>query len=94
MVKEVLWEVPHIKLAYLEGGELCLIVEDTELNDYVEDFLWDEYDFIATSVSVAAGARTAIYNNYLDVNIPLKELIEVLSQLDLNEVERIYKLNN
>jgi hypothetical protein len=36
----------------------------------------------------------AIYYNYFDANFSKERLIELLNQLDLHEVTRIYKLNN
>jgi hypothetical protein len=93
-IKDVLWEVSYIKLAMVESGVYCLIVEDTELNDYVEDFLWDEYKFQATSVEMEAGSSVAVYYNYFDREVPLERIVESLKQLNLNEVERIYRLNN
>lgn len=93
-MEEVLWEVPHIKIVRLESGEYCLVVEDTELNDFVEDFLWDDYEYQATSVSMQGRSNPAVYYNYFDANFHVDGLIEALNQLDLNEVKRIFSLNN
>jgi hypothetical protein len=94
MIKKLLWEAPQIQLVYLESEELCLIVEDTELNDFVEDCLWDEFEFSTTSVSIHEEKGIGIYYNYFDPEITVQRIIESLKQIDLNEVERIYKLNN
>ena len=94
MSKEVLFEFPHVKLVHLESGAYCLTVEDTELNDYVEDFLWDDYEYQATSVSLEGVSMLAVYYNYFDAGFPIEGVIEALKQLDPNEVERIFRLNN
>jgi hypothetical protein len=93
-VNDVLFEVPHIKLVHLESGEYCLIVEDTEVNDYVEDFLWDDYEYQSTSVSMEGKTTLAIYYNHFDADFPVDGLIEALKTIDVVEVERIFRLNN
>lgn len=94
METNTLFEIPHIRLTQSDSGLYCLEVEDTDLNDYVEDFLWDEFEYKSTSVSRHDKKTPAIYCNYLDANFAKERLIELLNQLDLNEVTRIYKLNN
>lgn len=93
MEKQVLFEIPHVTLTQSDDGIYCLIVEDTELNDYVEDFLWDNFEYQATSVTMNNKAK-ATYYNYFEPGLPIDRLVEALKQLDLNEVTRIYKLNN
>jgi hypothetical protein len=44
MGEKVILKLPHIRLIENEEMEIILIVEDTELNDYIDDFLWDEYE--------------------------------------------------
>ncbi|CAN5162675.1 hypothetical protein BH11BAC5_BH11BAC5_30950 [soil metagenome] len=94
MERDTLFEIPHIRLIKSDTGLCCLVVESTELNDYVEDFLWDEFDYQSTSVSLQDKKMPAIYYNYFDANFSKERLIELLNQLDLQEVTRIYKLNN
>ena len=93
IIKKVLWEVPNVKLVKLESRKYCLIVKGTMLNDYVEDFLWDEYQFEQTSVEIETGSHVAIYYNYFDVTTPVEKVLELLHKLDLNDVERRYGLN-
>ena len=89
-----LFEIPHIRLTQTEPGMYCLVVDSTELNDYVEDFLWDDFEYQTTSVSLHNTSALATYYNYLDAGIPTKQLVDALNQIDLNEVARIVKLNN
>lgn len=96
-IKEVLFQMPHVVLVRLEGGEYCLVVEDTELNDYVEDLLWDNFEYRATSVSQPDRSLPAVYYNYFNepgTDYPIEGVIEALQQLDAGEVERIFRLNN
>ena len=39
MIKEVLFQIQHLKFVNLDSGKYCLIVEDTEVNDYVEEYM-------------------------------------------------------
>jgi hypothetical protein len=94
MMEEVLLELPHIKLIHLENGEYCLMVEDTELNDYVEDFLWDDYEYMATTVTMQGRTGPVVYNNFFPADFPIADLIEALKGLDVAEVERVFRLNN
>ena len=94
MVKEVLLALPHIKLVHLESGVYCLVVEDTLLNDYVEEFLWDDYEYESTEVTIEKGSTLAVYHNYFPANFPIEDVVDSLKEIDVNEVERIFKLNN
>ncbi|KIC94378.1 hypothetical protein [Flavihumibacter solisilvae] len=93
-VKKVLFEIPHIQLAQLESDEYCLIVEDTELNDLVEDFLWDEYVYESTFVSSEGRDKPAIYFNTFGAGLPVEGLIERLRAINQVEVESIFRKNN
>ena len=76
----ILFEVPHIKLTHAAAGMYCLVVENTELNDYVEDFLWDDLEYSSTSVSVTDRSAPAVYHNTIDASFPLEKLVEKLNQ--------------
>ena len=94
MVSEVLFEIPHVQLVRLESRAYCLIVEDMMLNDYVEDFLWDHYEYESTSVTIPGRGMPPVYHNCFNENFPVQGLLDLLKQLDVNEVERVYRLNN
>lgn len=93
-INAVLFEIPHIKLVSLETEEYCLIVEDTKLNDYVEDFLLKDYDYQSIFVSVEGSKTPVVYHNYYNANILAEGLVDALRTLDVVEVERIFRLNN
>lgn len=94
MIKEILFQIPHIKFVILSSGEYCLIVEDTELNDFIEDFLVEDNDIEIVSVSMVNENKLSVYYHYFDESFEVESLISILKKLDLNEVENIFKLNN
>lgn len=93
METKVLFKILHVELARLDSGRYCLTAEDTMVNDYVEDFLWDEFEYEATTVTINERSNRAVYQNYFPADFPVAPLIEALQQLDANEVARIYGMN-
>jgi hypothetical protein len=93
-ILEILWEMPHVKFTRLASGNYCLVVTSMELNDYMEDFLWDDYDFHATSVALETPGSIPVYYNELTPHLPVAKFIEALNRLDPEEVKRIYQLTN
>ncbi|HEX2533161.1 MAG TPA: hypothetical protein VHK69_05470 [Chitinophagaceae bacterium] len=88
----VLFELPHIRLVRRVSGLYCLIVEDTELNDYVEDFLWDDFEYATTSVTLQSSGLP-VYTNCFGPGFPVEPLLESLRRLDAREVEQVYRRN-
>jgi hypothetical protein len=93
MDEKVLIELPHIKLIENEKLEIIVVVEDTELNDYVDDFLWDEYELDEYAIKFFEKNNLNYYYNYYNVE-DLKVLKKALLCIDLKEVKRIFALNN
>ena len=75
----------------IEDGVLCLEVDDYELNDFVEDFLWDNFQIESEYVAQFSSSNN---RSWYSKDVAAEDSIKALSQLDLNEIERIYKLNN
>lgn len=94
MEQAIIFEIPHIRLTLLDTGVYCLIVEDISLNDYVEDLLWDDYEYHSTTVSMPHRKAIPVYYNYFAGGVAIEGVLGVLRQLDVNEVERIFRLNN
>ena len=90
---EKLYELPHVSLVQNENNDLVLIVEDTELNDYIDDYLWDNFQLDEYAVESRENKSLDIYYNYYQPK-DLENLISALAAIDTNEIERIYKLNN
>ncbi len=93
MIKEILFEILHIKFVILDDGEYCLIIEDTEVNDFVEDFIL-ENGIEIENVSLDNENRLSIYYNYFEENLEIEKLIVALKKIDVKEVEAIFKINN
>lgn len=89
-VKEVLWEMPHLKFVSLEKGDYCLMVESINLNDFVEDYLWDEYEYAATQVAMESPTSNPVYYNYLPSDLPLIKFLERLNELNPHEIQQVF----
>jgi hypothetical protein len=89
-IREVWWQMDHVMFVSLAAGNYCLIVEGTALNDFVEDFLWDDYEFDATSVTMEGPASIPVYYNYLAADLPAARFVESLNGLDREEAERVF----
>ena len=92
IIKELLWDLHHVNFVSLESGEYCLIVVSTMLNDFVEDHLWDDYQYHKTAVTMETPSSMPVYYNYLPADLPVPAFIELLNQLDPAEVEKVYQL--
>ncbi|POY39495.1 hypothetical protein C3L50_09970 [Flavobacterium alvei] len=93
MIKEVLFQIQHLKFVNLDSGKYCLIVEDTEVNDYVEEYMLDKGIEIE-DVDVNDNDKISIYYNYFSENSNLEKIIETLKKIDSKEVVTIFSLNN
>jgi hypothetical protein len=91
-LKEILWERPHLRFASVASGRYCLVAEGMLVNDLVEDFLWDEYEYAATSVEMASRSSVPVYYNYLPADLPLNRFLARLGELDQADVERAFSL--
>ncbi|GAA4344657.1 hypothetical protein [Flaviaesturariibacter amylovorans] len=89
----ILFEIPHVRFVSLGADGYCLIVEDTAVNDFVEDHLWDDYEYSATSVSMDTEESIPLYYNYLPPELPADEFIEALRRLDPADVEKVFQSN-
>lgn len=91
MAEKVLFEISHIRVLQLEDEVLCIEVDDYELNDFVEDYLWDNFQIESEYIAHPSSSHN---RSYYSKEVATEDLIKALSQLDLKEIERIYKLNN
>jgi len=94
MVGNILLEIPHIKLRQLITKRYCLSIEDTELFDFVEDFLWDNYNIETDDIELDNSETVVICNYFFESDFDISALIIALKEIDVQEIERIYKLNN
>ena len=89
---KILFEIPHVKLVILED-RICLIVEDTEVNDFVEEFLSENFGIISNDVEVDNLSNIDQYYNFFE-NVEVENLIGMLRKIDAVEVENVYRINN
>ncbi len=87
-------ELPHIKISQATDGMVSVEVEDTELFDFVENYLIEdcdiEYDYQKTSERNCLSIYTMFFSKKYT-----KEIIEsALNKLDANEIESVFKINN
>jgi hypothetical protein len=90
----VLFEINHIRLKELQNHELCIEVDDYELWDFVQDYLWDNFQITEEHVEHSSANDSKLNRSYFAADVKSDDLIKALLQLDVQEVERIYRLNN
>jgi hypothetical protein len=69
-------------------------VEDTELYDFVEDYLVEKCDIEPEGVTSLDRGALCVHTMSFCKDISIQALHEALLDLDPREVERIFKLNN
>ena len=89
----ILFEVSHIKLIK-ENDVPYLIIDDWELYDFVDDFLWDNFKLSTDGFVEHDLIENKVYQVYFESGVNENNIVSALRKLDLEEVERIYKLNN
>ncbi|HBS11303.1 MAG TPA: hypothetical protein DEO36_01995 [Flavobacteriaceae bacterium] len=93
LTDELLFELPHIKFFKSEWKELYLIVEDTELADYIDDELTENDNIeIISHISSEINGKSR-YRLYIK-NEQEKTTMKCLKKMNEDEIERIWKLNN
>ncbi len=84
---------PNLKIEII-GGYVALIVEDTEVFDYVEDLLSEKHDldyaYFGTSETNGVKTYTLHFPNTSDPT----ELQAAIDTMDRDELKRIWCLNN
>jgi hypothetical protein len=80
----------HIEVSDFEGR--CLLsVQDAELHDFIEDFVVCK-EFEAQTIFPTA--QSATYKILFASGISLHGVLSLLSELDLQEVDRVANINN
>jgi hypothetical protein len=93
LTDELVLELPHLKVFKSEWRELYILIEDTELFDFIEDYLTEDcgIDNIQSQQSHIVGKSR--YRVYLQPELE-KKLTSELKKLNVEEIEEIWKLNN
>ena len=89
----LIFDSNHIKIYKSGWNELYLLVEGTELFDFLEDILTEK-----GKISIEYHQQSNInslnrYRIFIDVNQE-SNLIELLKSIDSNKIKEIWKLNN
>ena len=86
--------LPHINTGINTEGNLYVAVEDSELFDYIDDYLTEEcsieYEHVISSENNGMSVYTMIFSKETNSIV----LETVLNNLSVVEIEKIYKINN
>ena len=83
----------HIQVEVVEG-HVCVTVDDYELMDLVDDFLTEERD-IESEYHIESVVRgRTVYTLHFPETVTLDSVSKAIEELDPNEIERIWLLNN
>ena len=86
--------IPHIKIGTNTEGNLFVSVEDTELFDYVDDYLTEECSIEYEHVIPSENNGIPVYTMYFSKEINKIVIETVLNKLSTVEIEKIYNINN
>ena len=86
--------LPHIESGIDDEGQLFVSIEDTELFDYVEDYLIESCDIEYECFENSEINGVSVYTIFFSSNVNKEELDCVLSKLSALEVQRIFRINN
>ncbi len=86
--------IPHINIGTNSEGNLYVAVEDTELFDYVDDYLTDECSIEYEHVIESKNNGIPVYTMLFSKEINSIVLETVLNNLSIDEIEKIYNINN
>ena len=86
--------IPHINIGTNTEGSLYVAVEDTELFDYVDDYLTEECSIEYEHVISSETNGISVYTMFFSKEINSIVLETVLNNLSIVEIEKIYNINN
>ena len=87
-------KIPHISFGTDPDSYLYVTVEDTELFDYVDDYLTEECRIEYSNVTSSEINNVSIYTMIFPKETNVHVLSKVIKDLPISEIERIYKKNN
>lgn len=90
-MKQVL---PHIQIGFHNDEHVIVVVGDYELADFIEDYLGDDCDLPCDHRTTVERPGGEIVTLHFPVSALLQEIEGGLTKLSLDEVKRIYRLNN
>ncbi|MFZ4875853.1 hypothetical protein ACL9RI_12260 [Janthinobacterium sp. Mn2066] len=90
-MKQVL---PYIQIGFHNDEHVIVVVGDYELADFIEDFLGDDCDLPYDYRTTVERPGGEIVTLHFPASALLQEIEGGLTKLSLDEVDRIYRLNN
>jgi len=84
---------PNLKIEVI-GGHVVLLVEDTEVFDYVEDFLIEEHNLMYSFVVIGEANGVKTYTLHFQETSDPTKLQTAVDAIDPDELQRIWSLNN
>jgi hypothetical protein len=83
----------HI-LVLVSGGHVCVSVDDYELMDFVDDFLTEKRDIESDYQVKSIVNGRSVYTLHFPISVTLDAVSHAIQELDPDEIERIWLLNN
>ncbi len=93
LTDEVILELPHLRVFKSKWKELYILIEDTELYDFIDDYLTEECEIKNLQIQQSQIEGKSRYRVYFQPEME-KKLTSELEKLNINEIKRIWKLNN
>ena len=85
---------PHIRVYQDEAGRPCLSADDYELFDMLQDYLAEDCELEFEEFYRTNWPREGDHTIIIVSGITRDQLVDSIQKLDLDEIERIYLLNN
>lgn len=82
--------IPHINIGTNTDGTLYIAVENTELFDYIDDYLTDECSIEYEHVIESESNGASVYTMFFSKEVNRIVLETVLNNLSIIEIEKIY----
>ena len=86
--------LPHITVGIGMAGEVIIVVNDTELADFIDDYLCEECDFPPACVTERDRPGGKIVTLHFLEGPGLAVFEDLLSVLSLDYMNEIFELNN
>lgn len=86
--------LPHIKIGSWKSDQVVLEIEDTEVFDYIEDYLTEKCDIRYQFMEESTGGDQNIYKLYFPKSFSREDIESELFKLEPQKIERIYNINN
>ncbi len=87
-------KLPHIKVDQDNEGITKIEVEDTELFDFIEDYLTEDCDIEYDYMEMSKRNTLTVYTMFFSKNFPKEAIEAALAKLEPDQIENIFRINN